>query len=133
MCLNLMWVWQAMLFQRISLGLVFNILPSLGHLKTFSGNEPPLHFSITLPRAYPGFQSLHDVSIYYLLKALESRVHRAITRCNNLGGGCMFIYMCSARWIRFILKSIAFMVCEHEYMNMHPPQIIASCYGLDSA
>ena len=25
--------------------------------------------------------------------------------------------MCSARQIRFLLKSIVFMVCEHEYMN----------------
>jgi hypothetical protein len=33
----------------------------------------------------------------------------------------MFIYMCSARRIRLRLKSIAFMVCEHEHMNMHPP------------
>jgi hypothetical protein len=33
---------------------------------------------------YPGFQSLHDVSIYYLLKALESRVSdKLILSTNN--------------------------------------------------
>ena len=68
------------------LGLIFNILLSLGHLKTFSGHELPLHFSIT-PR---------------------SAIAR---RDNGGGGGSMFIYMCSARRIRLLLKSIAFMVC----------------------
>jgi hypothetical protein len=67
-------------------------LLSLGHLKTFSGHELPLHFSIT-PRS-------------------------AITRRNNLGGGggggCMFIKMCSARQIRFLLKSIVLW-----YVNMN--------------
>jgi uncharacterized membrane protein len=48
-------------FSSFLLGLIFNILLSLGHLKTFSGHELPLHFSIT-PRS-------------------------AITRHDNLGGG----------------------------------------------
>ena len=34
-------------FSSFLLGLIFNILPSLGHLKTFSGHKLPLHFSIT--------------------------------------------------------------------------------------
>jgi hypothetical protein len=68
-------------FSSFLLGLIFNILLSLGHLKTFtSGHELPLHFSITL-RSAP-----------------------------RVGGGCIFIYMCSSRRIRLLLKSIAFMV-----------------------
>jgi hypothetical protein len=29
----------------------------------------------------------------------------------------------------FLLKAIVFTVCEHEYMNIHPPPIIAFSYG----
>ena len=43
-----------------------------------------------------------------------------------IGGGAMFIYSCSAQLISFeiviyILNSIVFTVCEHEYMNVAPP------------
>ena len=42
------------------------------------------------------------------------------------GGGHIFIYSCYAQLISFeieikILKSIAFTVCEQEYMNISPP------------
>jgi hypothetical protein len=32
----------------------------------------------------------------------------------------------------FLLKAIVFTVCEHEYMNIHPPPIIASRNGPES-
>ena len=39
------------------------------------------------------------------------------------GGGCIFIYSCSARRISFEIKFISKEICraEHEYMNIHPP------------
>ena len=41
---------------------------------------------------------------------------------NWRGGGVIFIYSGSAQLI--FLKSIVFMVCEHEYMNISPTPII---------
>ena len=38
---------------------------------------------------------------------------------DNWGGGAIFISLCSALLTSF--KSIDFMVCEHKYMNIHPP------------
>jgi hypothetical protein len=47
---------------------------------------------------------------------------RATTRHDNWGGGgggaCSYICVLPDR---FLLKLIVFMVCEHEYMNMHTP------------
>ena len=39
------------------------------------------------------------------------------------GGGCIFIYSCSARRISFEIKFISKEIrrAEHEYMNIHPP------------
>ena len=40
-----------------------------------------------------------------------------------IGGGCIFIYSCSARLISFEINLISKEIsrAEHEYMNMHPP------------
>ncbi len=40
-----------------------------------------------------------------------------------IGGGCIFIYSCSARRISFEIKFISKEIrrAEHEYMNIHPP------------
>jgi hypothetical protein len=38
-----------------------------------------------------------------------------------IGGGCIFIYSCSARRISFESDCFYSTVCEHEYMNIHPP------------
>ena len=46
-----------------------------------------------------------------------------------VGGGCEYSY---TRVLpdRFLLKAIVFTVCEHDYMNVHPPPpIIVSSYG----
>ncbi len=39
------------------------------------------------------------------------------------GGGCIFIYSCSARRISFEMNIISKEIrrAEHEYMNIHPP------------
>ena len=39
------------------------------------------------------------------------------------GGGCIFIYSCSARRISFEMNLISKEIrrAEHEYMNIHPP------------
>ncbi len=39
------------------------------------------------------------------------------------GGGCIFIYPCSARRISFEMNLISKEIrrAEHEYMNIHPP------------
>jgi hypothetical protein len=50
------------------------------------------------------------------------------------GGGCIFIYLCSARRISF--ESDFFTVCEHEYMNIHPtphPQLSCLATALPEA
>ena len=40
-----------------------------------------------------------------------------------IGGGCIFIYSCSARRISFEIKFISKEIrrVEHEYMNIYPP------------
>ncbi len=40
-----------------------------------------------------------------------------------IGGGCIFIYSCSARRISFEMNLISKEIrrAEHEYMNIHPP------------
>ena len=51
-----------------------------------------------------------------------ARSKRAVARpIIGGGGGCIFIYSCFARRISF--KAIVFTVCEHEYMNIHTPQL----------
>ena len=42
------------------------------------------------------------------------------------GGGCLFIYSCSARLVAFQIDKFEFDLkktsrAEHEYMNKHPP------------
>ncbi len=41
------------------------------------------------------------------------------------GGGCIFIYPCSARRISFEINLISKEIrrAEHGYMNIHPPQL----------
>ncbi len=52
-----------------------------------------------------------------IIKARGSGVTRALI------GGCIFIYLCSARRISFEIKFISKEIrrAEHEYMNIHPP------------
>ena len=45
----------------------------------------------------------------------------------DVGGGGQYSYI-SVLHYQFPRKSIVFTVCEHEYMNMPPPPIIASGY-----
>ena len=45
-------------------------------------------------------------------------------------GGLIFIFSCSA--LLFLLKSIVFMVCEDEYMNMTPSLNYRALCGIDS-
>ncbi len=51
----------------------------------------------------------------------DSGVTRALI--GGGGGGCIFIYSCSARRISFEIKFISKEIrrAEHEYMNIHPP------------
>ncbi len=46
-----------------------------------------------------------------------------VTRALIGGGGCIFIYSCSARRISFEMNLISKEIrrAEHEYMNVHPP------------
>jgi hypothetical protein len=44
------------------------------------------------------------------------------------GGGDVYTYICVLP-DGFLLKAIVFTVCEHEYMNIPPPPIIASRNG----
>jgi hypothetical protein len=46
-----------------------------------------------------------------------------VTRALIEGGGCIFVYSCSARLISFEmnLNSKEIRRAEHEYMNIHPP------------
>jgi hypothetical protein len=112
MCL--MWVDKSYCFSSFLLGLIFNILPSSGHLKTFSGHELPLHFSIT-PRS-------------------------AITRRDNLGGGGLHVHIyvfCQANKTSFEIDCFYGML-TYQYAPppsiMYPPHpIIASCDSQDSA
>ena len=48
---------------------------------------------------------------------------RGVTRALIWGGGCIFIYSCSARRISFEMNLISKEIrrAEHEYMNIHPP------------
>jgi hypothetical protein len=53
---------------------------------------------------------------------------RAVPRRDDGGGGGGVYIRVLPYW--FLLKAIVFTVCEHVYMNMYPPPIIAS-YGPD--
>jgi hypothetical protein len=99
MCLILMWVDKSYCFSSFSLGLIFNILPSLGHLKTFSGHELPLHFSIT-PRS-------------------------AITRHDNLGGGLhVHIYVfCQTNKTYFEIDYLNYGMLTYQYAHTPHPQL----------
>ena len=51
---------------------------------------------------------------------------RTVTRRDNWGGGGEYSYI-RVLPDGFLLKAIVFTVCEHDYMNIHPPpRIIAS-------
>ena len=53
---------------------------------------------------------------------VSSRVANSIIK-----GGNIFMYLCSA----LLLKSIVFMVCEHECMNIAPPPNYRVCLATD--
>ncbi len=55
---------------------------------------------------------------------MHERVTSGVTRALiGGGGGCIFIYSCSARRISFEMNLISKEIrrAEHEYMNIHPP------------
>ena len=58
------------------------------------------------------------VQIRVDLNFADKIYYRAVASSINGGGGLIFIYSGSAQ---FLFKSIVFMVCEHEYMNISPP------------
>ena len=57
------------------------------------------------------------VQIRVDLNFADKIYYRAVAS-SIIGGGLIFIYSGSAQ---FLFKSIVFMVCEHEYMNISPP------------
>jgi hypothetical protein len=66
--------------------------------------------------------------INFTVKSQE--MTRAVTSRDNLGGGGGGEYSYTRVLPDvFLLKAIVFTVCEHDYMNIHPPPIIASSYG----
>ena len=66
----------------------------------------------------------NDLPFQYYIKGTLLSVYalscRAVARTLIGGGGGIYSYI---RILPdgFLLKSIVFMVCEHEYMNIHPP------------
>jgi hypothetical protein len=62
--------------------------------------------------------------INFTVKSQE--MTRAVTSRDNLGGGGGEYSYTRVLPDVFLLKAIVFTVCEHDYMNIHPPPIIAS-------
>ena len=70
-----------------------------------------------------------NLTKYFMISRRKHRFiasHSGIASVDNWGGGEIFINC--VLYHQFLLKSIVFKVCEHEYMNIRPSIIDALRY-----
>ena len=64
--------------------------------------------------------SCEDILLNFSWQQCCWQGHSQKTQNDNWGGGVVYSYI-RVLPHRFLLKSIVFTVCKHEYMNIHPP------------
>ena len=90
-----------------------------------SPNAVPLDIS---PNVSPSFVTSSFPSDQQI-KAIHNKTeqNKIFKLIDNWGGGGVHVFIYSLSAYLFLLKSIDFKVCEHEYINMCPPQLLIFC------